>query len=104
MTGLRRRLLSIAVLAVVSLVGVTAQSTDTVYVTESGTKYHTASCRSLAKSKIAVALTEAVVKYSPCKICRPPVVASTGLVSATRVPSHAHVPSSAEAESGRCQV
>lgn len=45
-----------------------------VYVTKTGAKYHLATCRSLAKSKIAMKLGEAVKKYGACAICKPPVL------------------------------
>jgi hypothetical protein len=44
-----------------------------VYVTKTGKKYHTATCRFLAKSKIPMALKDAKAKgYTPCSVCRPP--------------------------------
>jgi micrococcal nuclease len=46
----------------------------TVYVTRTGTKYHRAGCRSLARSQIPMALSEAAQRYGPCSICRPPTV------------------------------
>lgn len=47
----------------------------TVYVTRTGTKYHRAGCRSLAKSSIPMALKDAVAKgYTPCSICKPPAL------------------------------
>ena len=42
-----------------------------VYTTKTGTKYHRAGCRHL-KSKKAIALKEAVKRYSPCSVCKPP--------------------------------
>lgn len=47
---------------------------QTVYVTRSGTKYHRSGCRSLSKSSIPMALKDAVTKYGPCSICKPPVL------------------------------
>jgi micrococcal nuclease len=45
----------------------------TVYVTESGTKYHQAGCRYLSKSKIAISLQEAKAQgHEPCSVCKPP--------------------------------
>jgi micrococcal nuclease len=44
-----------------------------VYVTRTGTKYHRADCRSLAKSAIPMPLKEAAKRYGPCSICKPPV-------------------------------
>jgi competence protein ComEC len=44
-----------------------------VYITDSGTKYHTASCRTLKKSKHAISLKDAKAKgYTTCSICHPP--------------------------------
>ena len=51
-----------------------ADAGTTVYVTNSGTKYHRDGCSSVRRSKIAVALTDALDSgYAPCGICRPPV-------------------------------
>jgi micrococcal nuclease len=44
----------------------------TVYVTKSGTKYHRAGCKYLAKSMIPMSLKEAKTKYQPCSVCNPP--------------------------------
>ncbi len=44
----------------------------TVYVTNTGTKYHTEGCRSLRKSSIPMKLSDAKKSYSPCSICHPP--------------------------------
>lgn len=49
----------------------------TVFVTKTGTKYHTAGCRSLSKSKIPMRLGDAAEKYGACSICRPPTLATT---------------------------
>lgn len=47
-------------------------SAQTVYITKTGTKYHTPDCRYLSQSKIAVDLEEAVKSgYSPCSVCSP---------------------------------
>lgn len=46
----------------------------TVYVTETGEKYHRIYCRYLKHSKIPVSLREAKLRgYAPCLVCRPPV-------------------------------
>lgn len=43
-----------------------------VYITETGKKYHTTSCRTLKESKIAITKTDAVNRgYGPCGICKP---------------------------------
>ncbi|WP_218932806.1 thermonuclease family protein [Roseimaritima multifibrata] len=43
-----------------------------VYVTDSGTKYHSSGCRYLAKSKHQIPLSRAKSAYSPCSKCSPP--------------------------------
>ena len=43
-----------------------------VYITTSGTKYHRAGCRHLRKSQNAISLKDAVKRYSPCSVCKPP--------------------------------
>ncbi|MFC2142697.1 hypothetical protein ACFLR7_07175, partial [Acidobacteriota bacterium] len=50
----------------------------TVYITETGTKYHRGSCHYLSKSKIAISLAEAVKQgYTPCSVCKPPTLTLT---------------------------
>ena len=44
----------------------------TVYVTRSGSKYHSAGCRHLSKSKIPILLEQARQKCGPCSVCKPP--------------------------------
>jgi micrococcal nuclease len=52
-----------------------AEETLTVYVTNSGRRYHEDGCSSLSRSKIAVTLADAVRSgYTPCSICKPPVL------------------------------
>ncbi len=44
----------------------------TVYITNSGKKYHGSGCRYLAKSSIPISLTDAVARgYAPCSVCKP---------------------------------
>ena len=46
----------------------------TVYVTESGEKYHAAGCQYLRSSIILLSLESAVARgYTPCSVCKPPV-------------------------------
>ena len=77
-----------------------------VYVTKTGSKYHTSSCRSLRASKIAMSLSDAAARYQPCKICHPPVPGS----DAATTPTHANAaapasaPAQRVAEAGRCQA
>ncbi|MDR1029818.1 MAG: thermonuclease family protein [Treponema sp.] len=52
----------------------------TVYVTNSGSKYHLETCTSLSRSKIAVSLEDALASgYQACSICKPPVPDQSGL-------------------------
>lgn len=44
----------------------------TVYITNTGDKYHRGNCRYLKKSKIAISVNDAINQgYDPCKVCRP---------------------------------
>ena len=46
---------------------------QTVYITKTGKKYHTATCRYLSRSKISTSLKEAKANgYTPCSVCKPP--------------------------------
>jgi micrococcal nuclease len=45
---------------------------EVVYVTKTGTKYHRAGCRALAKSATAIRLAEVAGNYEPCRVCDPP--------------------------------
>ena len=45
----------------------------TVYITETGSKYHQDGCQYLSKSQIAISLSDAKSQgYEPCKKCHPP--------------------------------
>lgn len=44
----------------------------TVYVTQTGKKYHLGSCRSLRRSKIPMSLKGVKQRYGPCARCNPP--------------------------------
>jgi len=45
---------------------------QTVYVTNTGTKYHTSGCRYLSKSKIATSIDKALEgAYTACSVCKP---------------------------------
>jgi hypothetical protein len=60
----------IVFLLIVFSTGLFAQ---TVYVTNTGEKYHRGTCRYLAKSKIAIELSDAINQgYEACKVCQPP--------------------------------
>jgi micrococcal nuclease len=50
-----------------------SEDETTVYVTNSGDRYHLDGCSSLSRSKIAVTLNEAVHSgYTACGVCKPP--------------------------------
>jgi hypothetical protein len=45
---------------------------DTVYVTNTGSKYHRKGCRHLSNSNIAISRSKAIQQgYTPCKACKP---------------------------------
>jgi len=45
---------------------------DTVYITNTGAKYHRAGCRYLSKSCISISRSEAIDQgYTPCSVCKP---------------------------------
>ncbi len=46
-----------------------------VYVTRTGHRYHRATCRFLRTSRQPLPLSEAEKKYTPCRVCHPPVTA-----------------------------
>jgi uncharacterized protein YcfL len=50
----------------------TTNTDETVYITNSGNKYHKEGCKSLQKSKKAIKKSEAIKEgYEPCHICKP---------------------------------
>jgi hypothetical protein len=106
MTSLRRRLLLTAALIVCLVGGAFTQSaTDKVYVTRTGAKYHRAGCSSLSKSKIEMSLGDAAARFTPCKNCKPPILAEAAPVTAlAATPKQAPTARAAAIESGRCQA
>ncbi|WP_246146810.1 thermonuclease family protein [Rubripirellula lacrimiformis] len=49
------------------------RTTDTtVYITDTGTKYHRQSCRYCRKSSSPIPLSRAISAYDACKVCKPP--------------------------------
>jgi len=53
-----------------------AVGSSTVYVTNTGSKYHEKGCRYLARSQIPIALESAARAYQPCSVCTPPTLES----------------------------
>jgi hypothetical protein len=52
-------------------------NSQTVYITNTGEKYHRGTCHYLSKSKNAIELQEAINQgYGACKICKPPQTVS----------------------------
>jgi micrococcal nuclease len=82
---------------------VAAATTDTVYVTKTGQKYHRAGCRSLARSQIPMPLAEAAARYGACGICKPPTLSAPAAPSpVASAPQTVAQPASVSA--GRCQA
>jgi micrococcal nuclease len=78
-----------------------------VYITKSGTKYHLAGCRSLARSQIPVALKN-VGTQGPCGICKPPLLGSTlspfAVTPGVKADAPRAAPTVPPKSSGRCQA
>ena len=74
----------LALYFVVNLQGLHAQTSKgkTVYITRTGEKYHTSSCRFIKQSGQALELKEAVKSYTPCKVCSPPKLSTESLSDA----------------------
>jgi len=53
-----------------------AQEDATVYVTKTGSKYHSAGCSYLSRSSIEMKLAQVGTRYTPCSRCNPPTVSS----------------------------
>jgi endonuclease YncB( thermonuclease family) len=57
----------------------TTAGDDTVYVTQSGKKYHRAGCRLLSENKTALPLSQAHLEYDPCRLCIDSSIAPKGI-------------------------
>lgn len=62
---------------------------QTVYVTNTGSKYHTSGCRYLSKSKITTSFDKALERgYSACSVCKPSVSSTKqGVVEIENAPT-----------------
>jgi methylphosphotriester-DNA--protein-cysteine methyltransferase len=70
---MKKRGLLLAMAIIIAIAGYAASGETTVYITNTGEKYHTERCASLRKSKISIRLDQAVSRgYEPCKRCKPP--------------------------------
>ncbi|MBN1321760.1 MAG: hypothetical protein JXA87_13080 [Thermoleophilia bacterium] len=57
----------------ITTTGLGADGDQTVYITDTGKKYHRDGCRHLSESKHPISLAEAKrAGYEPCKVCGPP--------------------------------
>lgn len=91
---LNRRYISVIVIGVLLILPflLSAQSATpqsnaevTVYVTASGKRYHTATCRYVRKGATPMKLKDAVKEgYSPCSVCKPPTLEKQPQGSAPR--------------------
>ncbi len=63
---------------------ISAASSTTVYVTDTGSKYHVSNCSYLRSSKHAIDLEDAVeLGYTPCSRCKPPTYSASILNNET---------------------
>lgn len=71
-----KKILSLLLFILLCTVKIQSQ---TVYITNTGEKYHVQTCRYLKKSCIAVDLSSAVNDgYTPCSVCKPPATTQSG--------------------------
>jgi methylphosphotriester-DNA--protein-cysteine methyltransferase len=72
---MKKRGLLLIIVVIIAIAGYAATGETTVYITNTGEKYHTERCASVRKSKIAIRLDQAVLQgYEPCKRCKPPAL------------------------------
>jgi methylphosphotriester-DNA--protein-cysteine methyltransferase len=65
--------LLLAIVVIITIAGYAVSGETTVFITDTGEKYHTERCASVRKSKIAIRLEQAVSRgYEPCKRCNLP--------------------------------
>ena len=76
---------------------------QTVYITNSGSKYHNSSCSYLKKSAIPMDLKEIGSSYSPCSRCNPPTIKDTSVKSTTeKTPETTTVKKQSSTTSSQC--
>ena len=70
---MKKRLHLLILLFLFSLSAIAGSAiSQTVYITNSGKKYHKEDCRYLSKSSIAISLQDAKEQsYTACKVCKP---------------------------------
>ena len=76
---------------------------QTVYITDTGQKYHTENCRHLSQSKIEIEIQKAISKgYTACKVCKP---GGSSVQSSTKSKTNVKSDSNTGTKtSGRCQA
>ena len=63
---------ALLIVVVLICIALPAIADVTVYITETGTRYHAAGCRHLTKSQIPISLSDALARgLTPCGTCRP---------------------------------
>lgn len=93
-------LISSIVLVLLTTTGI-AQTT--VYVTNTGSKYHEGDCRYLSKSKHSMTLAEAVQGgYTACSVCKPLNLNNEGTVEPTKATQTAPKPNTNISVSVQC--
>ncbi len=76
----------ISFLSIIFLFLLTSVSAQTVYITNTGSKYHREYCRYLSRSSNAISLSKAIAEgYTPCKVCSPPITVTTKKVVKSQV-------------------
>ena len=66
-----RKKFTITILALIFSLGLSKLQAQTVYITESGKKYHAKNCTLVKTGKKGIALKEAIKQgYEPCKMCK----------------------------------
>lgn len=74
----KRILVLLSAVLLLVQVALAASGDTTVYITNTGEKYHASGCGSLWNSCIAISLEDAVARgYEPCKRCNPPRLGSS---------------------------
>lgn len=77
-------------------------SGQTVYITNTGEKYHSSGCKYLRKSKVPIELSDALAQgYAACKVCRPVQVTKSSKEE-TNKPEGQGVKQATEGASSQC--
>lgn len=72
MKNMHKKLCILFICLCIIIIPIVSYADKIVYITETGRKYHNGYCIYLSKSKINIALSNAIKKgYTPCKKCKP---------------------------------